>query len=147
MCTMISRSHLGVTRMLQHPDMVVASMDFKAKELVLVAAATTLAKKASNTSICVGDYEVNNVVFQLHLPSATVNLKKDQHTWAVPFWSVQQSEKPNMVLDYVERVVGDTHVQVPILCNPKKIKKGEVLTWNKEAPTVANTAKRQRLNL
>ena len=121
-------------------------MDFKAKELVLVAAATTVTHKSTATSIDLGIYELNKMSFHMFLPVAIVNLKKDTHHWAVPFWSVQNSNAPNMMLNFVEQKVGDTIVNVPTLINPKRIKKGDVLSKELQdaKPPADPNAKKQR---
>ena len=131
-CTQVYHDHQSVlwgVRVLQNPDTVVASADFKAKELVLVAGAQTVSKKGTNTSISIGMYKMNDKDVELFLQPAGVNLKSG---WVSPFWSVQQAAEPNLVLNFKEIDVGGVKVRVPILVNQKKVRKGDVLNWCKD---------------
>ena len=131
--------------------MVVASADFKAKELVLVAGAQSVSKKATTTSISIGMHKINDSDVELFLPPSGINLKSG---YVSPFWSVQQAAEPNLVLNFKEIDIGDVKVRVPILVNQKKVRKGDVLTWCKDAAvsgpppkkpkTFQKTAKKRR---
>ena len=135
--------------LMQNPSMVLCKATFKAKELVLVAAATSVLKRSCTMAIGLGKYSLPGTphTFEAFLAKEPFTFKQEQLTWCAPFWMVQTDEDaPNMQMDFKEVVVDNTTAMIPYLFNKKRIEAGTILTVNRKVAVklAAASPKKQR---
>ena len=108
----------------------------KPNKLCLVAAATSMLKKAAPKAVGLGSLSLPGTphTFDALLPREPTNFKDEQLIWAIPFWLVQNEEDtPNLHLEYREVASDGMTIMIPMLTNKKRIEKDTILTVNRNA--------------
>ena len=130
--------------MLQHPTMVRTIANIPKGTLKLVPSTQKIEKSkslaAEKNTVPVGTFDINglgDVMLQL-APHFTPRLDskgvENKAPWVAPFWAVQHADDKNgsnLVLQHEHVDIAGFDIPIPVLTNPKPIKAGEILLWDK----------------
>lgn len=142
--------------LLQHPTMVKTTAGIGKGMLKLVPSTQRVEKAktmvADKNAIPVGTFEIKGSEVLMQLAPQFIHRldskgEVNKAPWVAPFWAVPSADDKNLanlVLQHETVDIMGYCITIPVLTNPKPLKRGDFLYWDKKAAVASQPAPKKR---